>query len=213
MKKLIYGGVLLATFISLTLSANAADSFSTYMHFGSRGVEVTRLQQFLIDNGYLKIAAPTGNYLTLTKAAVQKFQSAKGVSATGYFGPITLAAANAHLAQSNQPKATVTTLSVTPASSNAASIFFANNRTIHWNTSDYLAAAGVNINLLRKTSSSPNTYQLVRQIAVNAPNTGTATWNRTLSETGSDLYIEVTCSTSTQFNGGCAVNGKPVKAS
>lgn len=55
---------------------------------GSRGAQVEALQQMLIDGGYLKIAAPTGYFGSLTKAAVQAWQRDNGVSATGYFGPI-----------------------------------------------------------------------------------------------------------------------------
>lgn len=55
---------------------------------GSKGAQVDALQQMLIDGGYLKIAAPTGYFGSLTKAAVQAWQRDNGVSATGYFGPI-----------------------------------------------------------------------------------------------------------------------------
>jgi len=39
----------------------------------------------------------TGNFLTLTEAAVIRYQASKGIIQTGYFGPLTRAAANTDL--------------------------------------------------------------------------------------------------------------------
>lgn len=46
--------------------------------------DVRRLQYFLIQEGYLK-GGVTGNYLSLTKAAVRRFQAATGLPTTGIF--------------------------------------------------------------------------------------------------------------------------------
>lgn len=45
---------------------------------GAKGEEVKKIQQKLIDLGFLKISAPTGNYLEQTKQAVEDFQKSKG---------------------------------------------------------------------------------------------------------------------------------------
>ncbi len=52
--------------------------------FGARkNSEVNKLQKFLIDNGYLKITAPTGFYLNLTREAVRKLQVDNELPPTG----------------------------------------------------------------------------------------------------------------------------------
>ena len=67
-------------------------SFTTDLTLGSKGADVNALQQILISGGYLNIAAPTGYFGSLTKAALSAYQAAKGISpAAGYFGPKTRA--------------------------------------------------------------------------------------------------------------------------
>jgi peptidoglycan hydrolase-like protein with peptidoglycan-binding domain len=57
--------------------------------FGSRGAEVTKLQQILVEQKLLTVA-PTGYFGVLTKRAVATYQAKNGiVPAAGYFGPIT----------------------------------------------------------------------------------------------------------------------------
>jgi peptidoglycan hydrolase-like protein with peptidoglycan-binding domain len=59
--------------------------FSRNMALGTKGADVTELQKFLTEQGFY--AGPvTGGYYQLTMQAVQKFQKANGVEATGYFG-------------------------------------------------------------------------------------------------------------------------------
>ena len=69
-------------------------SFTRDLTVGSRGDDVSALQQILISGGYLTaVSAPTGYFGSLTQAALAKWQAAKGVSPTaGYFGPKTRAA-------------------------------------------------------------------------------------------------------------------------
>jgi peptidoglycan hydrolase-like protein with peptidoglycan-binding domain len=56
---------------------------------GSRGAEVTKLQQILVSQGLLNVA-PTGYFGVLTKRAVATYQAKNGITpAVGYFGPIT----------------------------------------------------------------------------------------------------------------------------
>ncbi|MEK7082680.1 MAG: peptidoglycan-binding protein, partial [Patescibacteria group bacterium] len=70
------------------------------LYYGLRNdPDVSNLQEFLIDQGFLK-GVQTGNYFLLTQKAVQQFQSAHSLRPTGYFGPLTRAVANKILAGS-----------------------------------------------------------------------------------------------------------------
>lgn len=63
-------------------------NFTRDLTVGSKGDDVSALQQILIEGGYLKIAAPTGYFGSLTKTALAAWQKANGISpASGYFGP------------------------------------------------------------------------------------------------------------------------------
>ncbi len=59
--------------------------------------DVRRLQQFLIDKGYLTGTRATGNYFTLTTGAVKRLQIAFGLPVTGVFDVKTRSAVNAAL--------------------------------------------------------------------------------------------------------------------
>ncbi len=90
--------------------------FTSDLTLGSTGAQVTRLQQFLVTNGYLVM--PTGvaygYFGTLTQAALSRFQAAQSISPTaGYFGPITRARINAILA-AQTPTTPPTTGTTTP---------------------------------------------------------------------------------------------------
>ncbi len=65
-------------------------SFSRNLTVGSRGEDVTRLQELLIGRGYLASNA-TGYFGQLTKAALIKLQKERALPATGFFGPMTRA--------------------------------------------------------------------------------------------------------------------------
>ena len=70
-------------------------TFTKVLTLGSKGADVTALQNFLNAKGYLTVSA-TGYFGSLTKAALAKFQAAQSISpASGYFGPITMKAVNA----------------------------------------------------------------------------------------------------------------------
>lgn len=69
-----------------------ACTFTRNLFQGTRGNDVTCLQNYLISGGHATFSRATGFYGSLTKAAVAKWQSANGVSpAVGYFGPISRA--------------------------------------------------------------------------------------------------------------------------
>lgn len=68
----------------------SAYNFTTDFCVGSSGENVTQLQATLIADGDLNISAPTGHYGSLTKAAVEKYQTANNITpATGCVGPLT----------------------------------------------------------------------------------------------------------------------------
>ncbi|MEK7074964.1 MAG: peptidoglycan-binding domain-containing protein, partial [Patescibacteria group bacterium] len=77
----------------------AVITFDRDLYYGLRNdSDVSNLQEFLIDQGFLK-GVQTGNYFLLTQKAVQQFQSAHSLRPTGYFGPLTRAVANKILAR------------------------------------------------------------------------------------------------------------------
>jgi len=74
-------------------SNSSVPTITKSLTLGSRGDEVSALQQYLIDEGLLNVEAPTGYFGAMTKAAVVAWQKANGVTpASGYFGPISRAA-------------------------------------------------------------------------------------------------------------------------
>jgi hypothetical protein len=58
---------------------------------GASGLAVTKLQQALVDLGYLPAGGATGSFDAATHAAVLKFQTDKGVAPSGEFDKATLA--------------------------------------------------------------------------------------------------------------------------
>jgi len=69
-------------------------NFSRDLFFGMRAdSDVTNLQEFLSEHSYYS-GQSTGNFFLLTLKAVKHFQSANGISPTGYFGPKSRAIAN-----------------------------------------------------------------------------------------------------------------------
>jgi hypothetical protein len=110
----------------------------------------------------------------------------------------------------NDSPSTVSSLSVVDDNSTASAISVG-TKMISWQTSNYPKDVGVNINLVRKISDSPKQFDLVRTLAIDTPNDGKETWVPQNGETSNDLYIEVTCSTSYQFNSGCSLPVDPIK--
>lgn len=105
---------------------------------------------------------------------------------------------------------TISSLSVVNDNSTASAISVG-AKTITWQTANYPQDAGVNINLVRKVSDSPKQFVLVRTLATNTLNDGKETWIPQSGENSDDLYVEVTCSTSYQFNAGCSLAIDPIK--
>lgn len=79
-------------------TGGASMMFTSDLTLGSTGPEVSALQQWLVNRGYLVMPAGVamGYFGPMTKAALAKFQAEVGISpAAGYFGPITRAKVNA----------------------------------------------------------------------------------------------------------------------
>src|SRR3989344_9478170 len=89
---------LMAQLATLQGSTVSTVTFTQNLTIGSRGTEVTAIQQMLVAQGHLVMPAGVamGYFGSLTKAAVAKWQAANGVApAVGYFGPISRAKFNA----------------------------------------------------------------------------------------------------------------------
>jgi hypothetical protein len=85
-------------------------TFTRSLTIGSKGSDVTALQNWLISKGYTISAGATGYFGAQTKAALAAYQSAKGISpAVGYFGPITMASVNSMGGSTTTTTTTTTT--------------------------------------------------------------------------------------------------------
>ncbi|MDP3093725.1 MAG: peptidoglycan-binding domain-containing protein [bacterium] len=75
----------------------SCQEFSKDLYYGmTNSDDVKCLQQFLKSKGetIYPEGLASGNYLSLTTLAVKRYQASKGIIQTGYFGPLTRAAAN-----------------------------------------------------------------------------------------------------------------------
>ncbi len=91
-----------------TGGSTASYTYNQNLTVGSEGADVTALQQFLFEKGYLKVN-PTGYFGPLTKAALASYQASVGISpAVRYFGPITRAHFNSMAVVTPTPTTTAT---------------------------------------------------------------------------------------------------------
>lgn len=89
--KIVFYIALLVTFTTSSVaSASTCVNLSTNLAYGNSGAEVTKLQQVLIEKGYLS-GASTGFFGKLTQSAVKKFQADNQLPPTGYVGSMTRA--------------------------------------------------------------------------------------------------------------------------
>jgi peptidoglycan hydrolase-like protein with peptidoglycan-binding domain len=72
----------------------AARAFNANFGQGGAGDDVRELQERLRALGYFTFPTSTGYFGPITFAAVQAFQRANGIPATGFVGPLTRAALN-----------------------------------------------------------------------------------------------------------------------
>lgn len=78
--------------------SGSSTTFMVDLTIGSKGADVTALQNWLIKEGYQIPAGATGYFGGQTKAALAAYQTNKAISpAVGYFGPKTRAAINAQI--------------------------------------------------------------------------------------------------------------------
>jgi len=100
----VFSGAALIPTISL---AQTSCTFTRSLTVGSRGADVTCLQNVLVSGGYLSVT-PTGYFGAMTKAAVRKWQASAGITpALGFFGPISRAKLASGATTSTTPGANV----------------------------------------------------------------------------------------------------------
>ena len=88
--KILAAAFVIAIVLVAVPSVNAAGYvFTRNLTVGSTGADVSALQSAV------GVVPATGYFGSITKAAVVKFQISKGISGTGYVGPLTMAALNA----------------------------------------------------------------------------------------------------------------------
>ena len=87
---------LFAILFSLFIPVSVLASIDADLRYGSRGQGVIELQEFLIDNAFLSGSA-TGNFFSLTRTAVKKYQASVGLPLSGFVGPLTRARINSEL--------------------------------------------------------------------------------------------------------------------
>lgn len=123
MKKNTRFGITLGTILAL-LTGNFmyayADTLNRQLQLGMSGADVTVLQTFLASDATIYPQGRiTGYFGFLTKAAVSNFQARNGISRVGRVGPLTMAAINAQMGNSNTIPSSVRNISpVTVTSSN-----------------------------------------------------------------------------------------------
>ncbi len=96
---------------SSTAAAASSYTYSTDLTVGSTGADVTALQN------QLGVSPATGYFGAITKAAVVKYQTANGISPTGYVGPLT----RESLSGSSMTTTTTTTTTSSTASTGVTS--------------------------------------------------------------------------------------------
>lgn len=111
-KYMILGLTLVLMAIISPISAKA--DIGTDLRYGSKGAEVTELQEFLIDKGLLTGQA-TGNFFTLTRKAVVAYQTSVSLPATGFVGTMTRGKINEELALGTSAEETQSVAVVTPS--------------------------------------------------------------------------------------------------
>lgn len=85
---------LILSLLVLALPLTSLAAFDVNLKYGSKGDAVIELQEFLTDQGVYS-GPITGNFYSLTRSGVKKFQQVNGISpVSGYFGPLSRAKAN-----------------------------------------------------------------------------------------------------------------------
>lgn len=103
MKKFFIAALFVVAGVAFSGVVAKADTFNNNLYYGIRGsTDVSQLQEFLTTQG-LYSGPISGNFFSLTLAAVEQFQAEQGITpVAGYFGPVTRAKANAIIDQQIQ---------------------------------------------------------------------------------------------------------------
>ena len=182
MNKAIIIATIAISGFAIAPSAFAAGQLNSYLHYGQSNSDVKSLQQFLGQKGYFN-GPQTGNFLNMTESAVKNYQTANDIPSTGYVGPLTIASINS----SSAPKSTLAFVNAPSGTIDAGQ-----TQTVTW-TSNGAAPSGVSVNLIKKVSDNPAQYVLVRTVAANKSNDGSATWVPAATDVGTGLSVEVGC--------------------
>ncbi len=128
----------------IAFTANAA-TLSRSLELGMNGSDVSALQTYLAsDSSIYPSGLVTGYFGQLTKAAVERFQTAQGIvhagtpATTGYgrVGPVTMAALNAKMGGYNGPVGNSTSPAI-----NSLSVSTTNtSASLNWNTNENASA-------------------------------------------------------------------------
>jgi peptidoglycan hydrolase-like protein with peptidoglycan-binding domain len=89
----ILPGLVFSSVVPELASQTSYRQLTNNLSLGSKGLEVTMMQDLLRSRGYLN-TSPTGYFGSLTKSAVIKYQSDNGITPTGFVGPMTRGAMN-----------------------------------------------------------------------------------------------------------------------
>ena len=91
----------------------ASAAVSQNLYYGlKQNSGVAELQRYLIAKGFLPAGNDSGNFFSLTRTAVKKFQASKKISATGYVGQLTRQVINTDLSTVNTVSSATTNKTV-----------------------------------------------------------------------------------------------------
>jgi peptidoglycan hydrolase-like protein with peptidoglycan-binding domain len=133
-------------------------NFTLNLQLGSKGEDVTQLQNVLIAEGLLQSEA-TGYFGALTKAALKLYQAKYGISQTGTVGPLTRAQLN------KNKSSTPSTVVIAPVSSGHV---FTQNLSVGSHASDVTPLQNVLISLGLLKSEATGYYGALTKNAVMA---------------------------------------------
>ncbi|MDP2593659.1 MAG: peptidoglycan-binding protein [bacterium] len=127
---LLYGVAMITLFAIMFFGVpSASAAITSHLDLGDRNAEVTELQAYLAtDQSIYPEGLVTGYFGQLTKAAVERFQTAQGIvsqgtpATTGYgrVGPKTLAAINALLVRGDINAPLITSVNISTGNTGAA---------------------------------------------------------------------------------------------
>jgi len=160
---------------------------------GAKGEEVKTIQKKLIDLGFLKISAPTGNYQEQTKKAVEAFQKSKGFTGKDVDGIVGPKTSKVLFGKSFVPNTTDSNVKKTPIDPNIgnkkASLFF-NGLVLKWlvngkSVKEWKAISGVTYGNMPITTTGKSFYQKLSNIYNSLADIKQKAWDERMNMTGS----------------------------